>query len=398
MTQVECSSKLPEHAKLLTEKIVQGLLDRCDPYRLITEGIGINPPLWITSEYPTHVIAFGKASVSMTNACIELLNTRFAGGIVLCPEHLKNQLRPNHNLKAFSVDHPNPTQSNIQATEAVVEYTKSIPHTHACIVCISGGGSAHLCSPKPGVTLKQIIETTREFNEQGRTIHELNAARRELETLKSGGLAECLAHTHHSEAIVLSDVIDDDLDTIASGPMRDAENRVPHTIIGNHRTALLAARSELKAHAFKIDHAAGDIRGEAKDVGYNLAQVFIKNPRAAALIAGESTVDTHNTSGDGGPCMETVLACALELAKHGAANWMVLGLATDGIDGPTNAAGAVITSGMMQSVDIKQAKESLSNHDSLSFLEQTHALILTGPSGTNLNDVCMLLPYDEYAG
>lgn len=398
MTQVECSSKLPKHAKLLTEKIVLGILDRCDAFRLMTEGIGINPPKWITNQHPTHVLAFGKASVAMTNACMELLGSRFNGGVVLCPEQLKNQLHPHPMLETFGVDHPNPTERNIQATAALTEYAKSIPTSHACIVSISGGGSAHLCSPKRGVTLNQIIETTQKFNEQGRTIYELNQARRELETLKAGGLAKHLTHIAHVETLVLSDVIDDDLDTIASGPMRDPDQRVPHTIIANHRTALLATRSTLKAQGFKIGLVSGDVRGEATDCGTNLAVEFEKNPVAATIIAGETTVDTKNASGLGGPCIETALACAIKLMELGTEGWMVLGLATDGIDGPTNAAGAVITSGMMQSVDIKQAKESLSNHDSLSFLEQTHALIMTGPTGTNLNDVCMVLPYDENAG
>lgn len=397
MIQVECSSKLPEHAKLLTEKIVQGILDRCDPYRLINEGIGINPPKWITNQQPTHVLAFGKASVAMTNACMELLGSRFNGGVVLCPEQLKNQLRPIPNLQALSVDHPNPTQRNIQATAALVEYAKSIPQPHACIVCISGGGSAHLCSPQHGVTLDQIIETTRAFNKQGRTIHELNQARRELETLKAGGLAKHLTHIAHVETLVLSDVIDDDLDTIASGPMRDPDQRVPHTIIANHRTALLATRTTLKAQGFKIGHASGDVQGEATDCGTNLAIEFVKNPVAASIMAGETTVDTKNASGLGGPCMETALACAIKLVELGTDGWLVLGLATDGIDGPTDAAGAVITSEMMQSVDIAHAKQSLINHDSLAFLQQLNALILTGPTGTNLNDVCMVLPYEMKA-
>ncbi|MBL4808890.1 MAG: DUF4147 domain-containing protein [Phycisphaerales bacterium] len=388
MIPIELSTKLDIAVQKFTREFVSHILTRCDPGMLVSESADFTQ---FTEQ--THVLAFGKASAKMAQACERGLGQHFAGGVVLAPDSQIPHPLTDSRFQYHGVDHPSPTSRNVAATEALVRYARSIPVSHNCIVCISGGGSAHLCSPKPGITLEQITETASALNARGASIHELNELRRGLETLKAGGLAEVLGHVHYCHAIVLSDVLDDDLDTVASGPMMNPEYVVGHEIVGNHRTALDAAAEFVGRDEIGLSRSG--ISGESSDQGRTLAGAYRKFGPVACLIAGETTVDASSTSGVGGPCLELVLACALQLAELGCADWVALGLATDGIDGPTDAAGAVITAKMLACPERQlAARKALLGHNTLPFLDSIHATIGTGPTGTNLNDLCCVCPSD----
>jgi len=388
MTTIKLSNMLDPAAHRFAMLFVSHVLNRSDPGKLVSKSVEFKQ-----FNSPTHVLAFGKASAKMAQACVHELGSRIAGGVVLAPESLIPDTELDDPLLYFCVDHPAPTQRNVDATNALVQYARSIPAGHDCIVCISGGGSAHLCSPRPGVTLEQIIETTNSLNSGGVRIHDLNKARRSLETLKSGGLAAILTQTRNCQAIVLSDVLDDNLNTIASGPMMCPDHPVEHTIIGNHRTALDAAKEFVGGR--DVGNWNSGISGNSSDRGRELAEAYEGTNHAPCLIAGETTVDASSTVGIGGPCMELTLSCALELAESGQRDWITLGLATDGIDGPSDAAGAVITSEMLtHSEQQHSAREALVDHNTLPFLESIHAIIRTGPTGTNLNDLCLVCSQD----
>ncbi len=389
MTQIDLSTKLDPNAQRFARAFVSHVLSRCDPEVLVSRSLDFT-----SFDSPTHVLAFGKASVKMAQACVQGLGSRFSGGIVLAPDSLFPDPAPNTALQYFGVDHPAPSHRNVAATDALVQYARKIPAEHNyCIVCISGGGSAHLCSPRQGVTIEQLFETTNTLNAGGASIQELNEARKSLETLKGGGLAEILAHVGYCQAVVLSDVLDDDLNTIASGPMISLAHPVEHTIIGNHQTALDAADDFFGGLGVGICKAG--ISGGSSDRGRELAGAYQESGQAACLFAGETTVDASGTTGVGGPCIELTLACALELAESGQADWITLGLATDGIDGPTDAAGAVITSEMLADpYNQLSAHKALVDHNTLPFLDSIHATIRSGPTGTNLNDLCLVSPCD----
>ena len=138
------------------------------------------------------------------------------------------------------------------------------------------------------------------------------------------------------------------------------------------------------------------ILGDAQNQGIRLAEVYMnadRPPSSACVIAGETTVNAADADGVGGPSLELALSCALRLAGMGAQDWAVLGLATDGMDGPSQAAGAIVTSQMLLGTEKRAtAQQSLENHDSLRFFDSIGATIRTGPTGTNLNDVCMVWP------
>ncbi len=393
MTAINLSSSLDPGVQRVARALIGEVLRACDPAELVRASIDFEQ-----YDSPTHVLAFGKASAGMTKACIEGLADLFAGGIVLCPDAIIPQTQDDC-LRYFGVDHPSPTTRNVEATSVLAEYARSIPAPDSCIVCISGGGSAHLCSPRPGVTLEEIVQTTKSLNASGATIHELNQARRSLETLKAGGLAELLSHVRHCSAVVLSDVLGDDLNTIASGPMLSKKHPVEHTVVGNHRTALDAAVRFFESLGAPIGFYADMVSGDSSEQGRLLAKRFLESNSSACVIAGETTVDVGESSGIGGPCMETMLSSAVHLAESGEQDWVCIGLATDGIDGPTEAAGGVVTNDMIESQATRlSAKSAITNHDVLGFLDSIGGGIRTGPTGTNLNDLCLIAPRRVFLG
>lgn len=388
MTRVHLSTSLDPQIARFVSAFVEHTLDAIDPQKLISQSMDFD-----AFDCPTHVIAFGKAAASMALGCRAELGTMFVDGIVLCPDERIPDDAESLGLSFFGVDHPSPTERNIDATKAVIEYASAIPREHACVVCISGGGSANLCAPSRGVSLNEIIETTERLNQSGASIQELNAARKKLEILKGGGLGRLLGHLEHVEACVLSDVMGDDLDTIASGPMRDEGQPIKHTVIGNHLVLRDACGSFIQHINAKVEVRSMDAIGDALTAGQTLAGRFQQSPQSVCAATGETTVDASGTEGVGGPCMEFVLAAGLELTQSKLSDWFVIGLASDGIDGPTQAAGAILTNEMLGRQGVmRDAQRALSDHDAFGFFRLIGANIVIGPTGTNVNDVVMICP------
>lgn len=393
MIKVQFDQNLNSEVKRFAHGFVSNVLQACDPAKLLRQHIDFDA---FTKN--THILAFGKASLAMATECAAQLGTRCGGGVVLAPEQFIRE-HDNGLLHIYPADHPLPTLRNIQATQALVDYARSIPMSDQCIVCISGGGSAHLCSPSPGFTLDEIIETTGALNAQGADIRELNQRRRSMETLKNGGLARLLVHVDHCEAIVLSDVLGNDLETIASGPMYSGSSNIHHHIIGDHHTALHAASQYFQRQLQLESTVQGGVHGAAIDVGREFGRRFRESSQDQAhLIGGETTVRVSFTTSVGGPALEVILSTAIELTQNSneISNWVVIGLATDGIDGPSEAAGAVVTSAMMADpIQFDRAHDALKRHDTLPFLDSIGSVFWTGPTGTNLNDVfavCRWIP------
>jgi glycerate 2-kinase len=275
----------------------------------------------------------------------------------------------------------------------------------------------------------------------GAAIHELNAVRKHCEKLKGGGLAR-LAHPAPVRAFVLSDVIGDPLDVIASGPfaadpttfadaldvvarfaLLDAvpavtahlragargerpENPKPgdplfaavsHTIIGSNRLALEAVSQRAHETGWSVRGVEAGVSGEAREQGERLAGIARSLPTGVArpachLIGGETTV-TVRGSGVGGRNLELALAAAMAL--DGLENVALAAFATDGIDGPTDAAGAIVTGGTAARARSMGMEPGtfLADNDSYTFFEKVGGLIQTGPTGTNVNDIALLLAY-----
>lgn len=352
------------------------------------------------NDQPTHIIAFGKASIAMTSGAIEHLGDRFARATVLAPEALalgaqfKNKLVATHPC-----DHPLPTQRNINATRELLDHARSIPDDHRVLVLISGGASAMLCSPRPRVTLGEIRQTTKDMLRRGAPIDELNAARARLETLKHGGLANELRHVPQRFVFLLSDVIGDDTAVIASGPMHDGNPpSSPHMVIAANDTAVDALGAWCARQEIACEAVLRGVRGESGRVGAELARTLIGSTATgpcAVALGGESTVDAADSDGIGGPALELGLAAAQLLAEQ-TFDWTILSLTTDGMDGPSEAAGMVLTSAMLcNPAKRDELARALDRHDARTMCDTLGATITTGPTGTNVNDVAIAIRWPD---
>lgn len=390
------------------------------------------------------VVGAGKASLEMALALNEGLGGRLSGGaIAVVPERLQQLEQETVAALPFQLypaSHPLPTAQNITAAKAIAEVAKQAEEGDIVLLMLSGGGSAHLALPIEGLDLPAYQQLTSGLMKAGAAIQELNAVRKHAEQLKGGGLLR-LAYPANVYALILSDVMGDSLAVIASGPVSadpstfaDADavlkkfkvevppaladhlaagmrgerpetlkevdpllEHVDPAIIGSNLLAVKAIENTAKQLGFSVALVETGVEGEAREVGARLADVAreLKNKGdlpAIAILGGETTV-TVRGNGLGGRNQELALAAAM--AIDGMQNVAVMSLATDGIDGPTDAAGA-----FADGKTIQQAKEAghnprayLENNDSYSLFKQTGNLILTGPTGTNVNDCTVVLVY-----
>jgi hydroxypyruvate reductase len=256
-----------------------------------------------------------------------------------------------------------------------------------------------LCLPKPRVSLGQIRQTTQDMLRRGASIHELNTMRTQLEVLKGGGLARELGHVRDCHCYLLSDVIGDDTSVIASGPMHDAfPPRTPHTIVAGNNSVIDALSAWCARSQIELARTTRGVIGDAADAGQTLAQQLIasdSDQTTAVIMGGEPTVDTHGSDGIGGPMLELGISAACELSKA-SFDWSLLTFTTDGVDGPSGAAGMVMARSMLNA-PIKQqaARAALSQHDTLSICDTLGATIRTGPSGTNVNDIAIAIRWSN---
>ena len=395
MVPIVFQSGLPDRERRLARDCIESVLRAVDPKRALMAHLRHLP-----NDQPTHVLAFGKAAIAMTDGAIEHLGDRFARATVLAPEPLVLEAQFKSKLVAlFPCDHPLPTQRNIDATRELIDHARSIPDDHRVIVLISGGASAMLCSPKPRVTLGEIRQATSDMLKRGASIGEINAMRSKLETLKHGGLAKELAHVHDRLVFLLSDVIGDDPSVIASGPMHDAHPPTSsHMVIASNDAAVDAVAAWCARNGISCEHITRRVTDSADSAARLLSVQLIASehqPPIAFVLGGEPTVNASNSAGVGGPMLELGLAAAAELCET-SFEWTVLTFTSDGMDGPSEAAGMVITSSMLTNPAKREAlRQSLAQHDSRTMCDTLGATITTGPTGTNVNDVAIAIRWPQ---
>ncbi len=384
------------------------------------------------------VLAVGKASPSMARAaCRKLGNPK---GLLIGPEPLLAAADLPPSLRRIPADHPTPTERNLDASDAAEHSLSRLGEGDTLLLLLSGGGSAYLASPAKGVTLADLAITTERLLRSGATIVELNTVRKHVERLKGGRLAS-IAHPARVCALVVCDVIGDRLDTVSSGPAypdpttfaealdivqrRLGEacpasvlqhlqlgaagelpetpkpgdtvfQRVSHTIIASNRRAVEAAFAAAK-DAGLIAHAIDEpLAGEASEAAAafvgRAAELASQQARPVALIAGgETTVTVGERGGKGGRNQEFALACAAAMPKG--ARVTVASLGTDGIDGPTDAAGAIVDETTIERAAAAgfNPAATLDRHDSYPLLDAIGDLVRTGPSGNNINDLVIAI-------
>jgi glycerate 2-kinase len=282
--------------------------------------------------------------------------------------------------------HPLPTAGSLTAGQAARQLVASSTAATVLLICVSGGATALICDPLPGISLSTLQALYQALLASGAEIQEMNVVRSSLDRLKAGGLVK-LAQPAQVLGLVLSDVVGDSISTIGSGLTLNAHN----VLVGNNAQACQGAAAYLTAQGYQV-MISSTMQGEAKMVGAKMARAIQKTPPGTALIyGGETTVTLPPVgSGLGGRNQELVLAAALELTESPC---LLGAIGTDGIDGCSPAAGAIADQYTVQRAgDLGLvATEYLQRHDSYHFFAALGDSIFTGPTGTNVADLAIAL-------
>lgn len=411
-----------------------------DPYAAVKEYLKKIREEIETDEYQkVIVIGFGKAAYTMAKAVEEEWGDLINAGLAITKYGHGGKL---NRIKVTEAGHPLPDENGVKGTEEIINLIETNVSEKTLILClISGGGSALLVAPYEGITLAEKQTVTQLLLKAGADITELNAVRKHLSRVKGGRLAE-RAYPSRLIALILSDVIGDPLEVIASGPTAPDEttyedaltvlrkfNLIPHTppqviellekgkqgllpetlkkenpifkhvtnmIIGNNRKALNAIKAKAFELGLRPQIISSEIQGEASEVGKYLANLALEtqktlSDRPKCLISGGETTVTVKGKGLGGRNMELALAFALEIA--GKKGISLLSAGSDGTDGPTDAAGAIVDGNTVLRARALGVNPEiyLENNDSYHFFQKIGGLFITGPTGTNVMDIQMML-------
>jgi glycerate 2-kinase len=395
------------------------------------------------------VVGGGKASAPMAAAVAEILGQHLEGGVVVVKQgHVLEDSTAASPVQIVEAGHPVPDEAGMIGAGRIADILRGAT-SHDLVLClISGGGSALMTSPAPGISLADLQTLTQILLRCGATINEINTIRKHISQLKGGQLAQ-LASPAPVISLILSDVVGDPLEVIASGPTvpdpttfsdtwsilvrygilddvpssitghlrAGLEGDIPDTpkpgnpifqnvqnvIIGSNRLAAYAAAEEAQRLGFDTILLTTFLEGEAREVGKvigALAKGLIRDetrhpadkplsPPACVILGGETTV-TLQGDGKGGRNQEMALAAAMSL--DGWDEVLIVCLATDGTDGPTEAAGAFADgSTIARATQLGlTAQTYLVRNDSYHFFEKLGDLILTGPTQTNVNDLALV--------
>lgn len=386
------------------------------------------------------VVGMGKASARMAVALEELLEDRISTGLIVTADGYKVL---THKVEIFEASHPIPDERGLVAAKRIATLLDKAGEHALVIVLISGGGSALLPLPASGIALSDLAATNELLLRSGAKIQELNIVRKHLSQVKGGQLAQ-RAFPAQVLALVLSDVPGDHLEAIASGPtvldpttFNDARQilqryglwkevppsvqarieagacgdisetpkpgdqsflKVQNVVVGSGSVAAAAAQAEGKRLGYCTLILTTTLEGEAREVGRVLATLAREEisfgrpikPPALILAAGETTV-TVRGNGKGGRNQELALSAALGI--EGIPRVVISSIGTDGRDGPTDAAGGMVdgeTTARLRAQGI-DPRDALARNDSYTALAAAGDLIITGPTGTNVADLCFVV-------
>lgn len=421
--------------------IFRAAVAAADPRRAVREALAKHD---LSRYRRIFVVGAGKASAAMAQAAEQALRRRIHGGWINTKD---GHLAPLRRVTLHEASHPVPDARGVEGARRIARIAAEAGEGDLLLCLISGGGSALLPLPLDPVTLEEKQETTRLLLACGATIHEINAVRKHLSAIKGGRLAR-LAQPAHVLALLLSDVIGDPLDVIGSGPAAPdtstfatawaviekygLQDRIPararrlledglagkleetpkpgdacfartrNLIVGSNRIAVDAAARKARELGYRPLVLSTMIEGETRDIALMhaaIAREILSTRRPArppvCLISGGETTVTLRGQGLGGRNQEFALAAAIAL--EGLPGVLAFSAGTDGTDGPTPAAGAVsdgATLARAAALDL-DARRMLAGNDSYHFFEPLGDLVMTGPTGTNVMDVRLMLVRTE---
>lgn len=377
------------------------------------------------------VIAIGKAAWRMAHAATQVLGNQIRTGLVVTKYgHVLGSI---DRFEIIEAGHPLPDANSVRAADRALEMLTQLQPDEEVLVLISGGGSALFEKPLAGLSLAEIAEITSQLLACGASIAEINTVRKHLSAVKGGRFAQSCGGAK-LYTIVLSDVLGDRIDTIASGPtcpdsstsgealeivvkyrLKTSEKLVealktetPKAIAnskirvaGNVASLCTAAAMEAEKLGYQAVILSSSVDGEAREFGQFLASVLreMKNRRwnhyalkpPLALIFGGETVVRLKGNGRGGRNQELALAAAIGI--EGLDDVLIFSLGSDGTDGPTDAAGGMVDGGSVARMraGCVDPEQFLNNNDSYNALKASGDLLITGPTGTNVNDLMVIL-------
>lgn len=379
------------------------------------------------------ILAAGKAAGPMARAACELLGEKLAGGILVTKDG--HDTGPE-SLETFFASHPEPDERGVEAARKGQELTESLGEGDLLLALISGGASALLADPAPPVEIGDLKKLTSDLLRSGADIEEINTVRKHVSVLKGGGLVD-LAHPAPTLALLLSDVVGDAPFSIASGlttpdpttledtrevlkrygiepsdavtELLKQEKETPKpgdyvfddsvtVVCGGGRHASEAAAEKARELGYEPLILSTLINDDARNVATTYAAIIREvlesgnpvSPPCALISGGEATVVVRG-DGTGGPNQEFALALAVQL--DGIEGWSAIAADTDGNDGSTDAAGGTVDGATAQTIREKglDPAEALENNDAYTALGKASALVITGPTGTNVNDLRVAL-------
>jgi len=429
----------------IAANIFHAVLKAIDPYGLIKDRIEEIRSIYRQGNYgKLYLISFGKAAYPMTKAVSDFADDLLTKGIMITKYGHVQKGGVSRKIEVFEAAHPVPDIQGVLATEGVIDLLEEAGNATLVVCLISGGGSALLVAPHKDISLAEKQEITQLLLKAGANIQELNTVRKHLSRIKGGRLAE-IAYPAGVLSLILSDVIGDPLDVIASGPTSpdqttfsdalkvvkryDLEDKIPekarlillrgaageiaetpkegnpvftrvqNVIVGSNKKAIETAKSEAGGKGYRTAVISADLQGEARDAAAWLAQKAIEARRGLTarsqgkicLISGGETTVTVRGNGLGGRNTELALVFAERI--KGMQGITLLSAGTDGTDGPTDAAGAIVdgsTIGRAEAAGINSS-DYLKNNDSYNFFKAAGGLFITGPTGTNVMDLQIIL-------
>jgi glycerate 2-kinase len=387
-----------------------------------------------------YVVGTGKASARMARGLEEILGESIDSGVVVVKYGYST---PTRRVDIVEAGHPIPDPAGVEGTKQIIDTLRKAGNDDLVFFLVSGGGSALLPCPADGLTLEDKQRTTQILLDCGATIHEINSVRKHLSKVKGGRLAR-LAYPATVVGLILSDVIGDRLEGIASGPtvpdtstfsdclkiieryqlqgkippvvrafleqgarggieetpkaIDPVFEKVQNALVGSNRLALQAAKQKADALGYNSLLLSSSVEGETQTVAAVHAAIAKEisatgGPvrRPACVISGGETTVTIRGGGLGGRNQEFALAAALHI--EGLEGVVILSGGTDGTDGPTDAAGGVVDGGTLRRATANglDAGDYLRRNDSYHFLQSTGDLLITGPTYTNVMDLHVML-------
>jgi len=441
-------TELDQKARRLALESLEAAVKAVDPKQIIKSKLNLKNSILYVGEHSfdlgrfknVYVIGGGKASGLMANALEQVLGKHITRGIVNVPRGDKAK---TNIIKLHAASHPIPDETGVQGTTQMLKIAEKANEDDLIICLISGGGSSLMPLPRGEISVADKREITNALLKCGATINEINTVRKHISEFKGGWLAK-KAYPATILNLILSDVLSDPLDFIASGPTvldsttfsdavkvlkkyvlwnktpktvqkvlsdgekglipetpkanDDAFKKVFNVVVGNNRLASQTACKQLELDGLNTFLLTATLEGEARHVGTMLSSIASEmissgNPvsRPAGVVVGGETTVTVTGKGLGGRNQEIALAATLKLKNVDGV--VIASLSTDGIDGPTDAAGAIVDGKTLKKAKKKGLipEEYLSRNDSYNFFSKIGDLIFTGPTGTNVNDVSAIV-------